>query len=110
LLPTNARTVSQRALTEKIALMRELLLGLTIGFSAGVSPGPHRSYDRAATDLRPVEIEPGFVRSATGSALIATHAPAARSTSDSTARRAAGSPPSCARSKRAPRPSTDRSC
>jgi LysE type translocator len=40
LLPTNARSVGQRALTEKIALMRELLLGLTIGFSAGVSPGP----------------------------------------------------------------------
>jgi ribonuclease PH len=29
-----------------------------------------RSYDRAANELRPVEIEPGFVRSATGSALI----------------------------------------
>jgi ribonuclease PH len=29
-----------------------------------------RSYDRGPADLRPVEIEPGFVRSATGSALI----------------------------------------
>jgi ribonuclease PH len=29
-----------------------------------------RSYDRAANELRPVDIEPGFVRSATGSALI----------------------------------------
>jgi ribonuclease PH len=29
-----------------------------------------RSYDRPADGLRPVEIEPGFVRSATGSALI----------------------------------------
>jgi ribonuclease PH len=29
-----------------------------------------RSYGRAAGDLRPVEIEPGFVRTATGSALI----------------------------------------
>ena len=29
-----------------------------------------RSYDRAPDGLRPVEIEPGFVRSATGSALI----------------------------------------
>jgi len=29
-----------------------------------------RSYDRAPGELRPVEIEPGFVRSATGSALI----------------------------------------
>jgi ribonuclease PH len=29
-----------------------------------------RSYDRAADVLRPVEIEPGFVRTATGSALI----------------------------------------
>ena len=28
-----------------------------------------RSYDRSAADLRPVEIEPGFVRTATGSAL-----------------------------------------
>jgi ribonuclease PH len=31
---------------------------------------PERSYDRAPGDLRPVTIEPGFVRSATGSALI----------------------------------------
>jgi ribonuclease PH len=30
---------------------------------------PARSYDRAAVDLRPVEIEPGFVRTADGSAL-----------------------------------------
>jgi ribonuclease PH len=29
-----------------------------------------RSYDRAANDLRPTTIEPGFVRTATGSALI----------------------------------------
>jgi ribonuclease PH len=29
-----------------------------------------RSYGRAADDMRPVDIEPGFVRSATGSALI----------------------------------------
>jgi ribonuclease PH len=29
-----------------------------------------RSYDRAAADLRPVQIEPGFVRTADGSALI----------------------------------------
>jgi ribonuclease PH len=29
-----------------------------------------RSYDRAPTDLRPVEIEPGYVRTADGSALI----------------------------------------
>jgi ribonuclease PH len=29
-----------------------------------------RSYDRAATELRPVAIEPGFVRTASGSALI----------------------------------------
>ena len=31
---------------------------------------PSRSYDRAPGDLRPVEIEPGFVRTADGSALI----------------------------------------
>jgi ribonuclease PH len=31
---------------------------------------PQRSYDRAADDLRPTTIEPGFVRTATGSALI----------------------------------------
>jgi ribonuclease PH len=35
-----------------------------------VSAGPQRSYGRASNELRPVEIEPGFVRSATGSALI----------------------------------------
>src|SRR5271169_3452404 len=29
-----------------------------------------RSYDRAPGDLRPCEIEPGFMRTATGSALI----------------------------------------
>jgi ribonuclease PH len=29
-----------------------------------------RSYDRAPADLRPIKIEPGFVRTATGSALI----------------------------------------
>ena len=28
-----------------------------------------RSYDRAAHEPRPIEIEPGFVRTATGSAL-----------------------------------------
>jgi ribonuclease PH len=33
-------------------------------------PGSRRSYDRAPDDLRPVIIEPGFVRTATGSALI----------------------------------------
>jgi ribonuclease PH len=33
-------------------------------------PGSRRSYDRAPDDLRPVTIEPGFVRTATGSALI----------------------------------------
>jgi len=31
---------------------------------------PERSYDRAPDELRPVTIEPGFVRTATGSALI----------------------------------------
>ena len=31
--------------------------------------GSSRSYDRSADDLRPVEIEPGFVRTADGSAL-----------------------------------------
>ena len=31
---------------------------------------PERSYGRAADELRPVQIEPGFVRTATGSALI----------------------------------------
>jgi ribonuclease PH len=31
---------------------------------------PERSYGRAPADLRPITIEPGFVRSATGSALI----------------------------------------
>src|ERR1700684_1617414 len=33
-------------------------------------PAPARSYARRANDLRPVTIEPGFVRTATGSALI----------------------------------------
>jgi ribonuclease PH len=32
--------------------------------------GPERSYARGADELRPVTIEPGFVRTATGSALI----------------------------------------
>jgi len=32
--------------------------------------GPARSYGRAPDDLRPLSIEPGFVRTATGSALI----------------------------------------
>src|ERR1700722_355759 len=32
--------------------------------------GAERSYGRAANELRPVTIEPGFVRTATGSALI----------------------------------------
>jgi ribonuclease PH len=32
--------------------------------------GPQRSYGRSAGDLRPTEVEPGFVRPATGSALI----------------------------------------
>ena len=31
---------------------------------------PARSYGRAPHDLRPVEVQPGFVRTATGSALI----------------------------------------
>jgi ribonuclease PH len=31
---------------------------------------PERSYGRAADQMRPVTIEPGFVRTATGSALI----------------------------------------
>jgi ribonuclease PH len=35
-----------------------------------VSETPHRSYERTAQALRPTEIEPGFVRTATGSALI----------------------------------------
>ncbi len=34
------------------------------------SSSPSRSYDRAPADLRPLEIEPGFVRTADGSALI----------------------------------------
>jgi ribonuclease PH len=37
---------------------------------ARVSGTPSRSYDRAPAELRPAEIEPGFVRPATGSALI----------------------------------------
>ena len=32
---------------------------------------PERSGGRAADELRPISIEPGFMRSATGSALIA---------------------------------------
>ena len=39
------------------------------GARAGLK-GLHRSYDRAPDGLRPVAIEPGFVRTATGSALI----------------------------------------
>jgi ribonuclease PH len=35
-----------------------------------VSSIPQRSYSRAPDELRPTEIEPGFVRTATGSALI----------------------------------------
>jgi ribonuclease PH len=35
-----------------------------------VTAAPQRSYDRAPDDLRPIAIEPGFVRTATGSALI----------------------------------------
>jgi ribonuclease PH len=35
-----------------------------------VSALPQRSYDRVPDELRPVEIEPGFVRTADGSALI----------------------------------------
>ena len=31
---------------------------------------PERSYGRAADELRPTTIEPGFMRTATGSALI----------------------------------------
>jgi ribonuclease PH len=38
--------------------------------AAGVSVPPGRSYGRAPDELRPTEIEPGFVRTATGSALI----------------------------------------
>ncbi len=34
------------------------------------APAPTRSYGRDAAQLRPVEIDPGFVRTATGSALI----------------------------------------
>ena len=33
------------------------------------TPAVARSYDRSAADLRPIEIDPGFVRTATGSAL-----------------------------------------
>jgi ribonuclease PH len=32
--------------------------------------GPERSYGRGPDDLRPIAIEPGFMRTATGSALI----------------------------------------
>jgi ribonuclease PH len=35
-----------------------------------VSGGTERSYGRGPDDLRPIEIEPGFMRTATGSALI----------------------------------------
>ncbi len=34
------------------------------------TPMPERSYNRAAHELRPTTVEPGFVRTATGSALI----------------------------------------
>lgn len=37
-----------------------------------MSSAPERSYGRAPDQLRPTEIEPGFVRTATGSALIST--------------------------------------
>src|SRR6267154_6290000 len=37
---------------------------------ARVQASPTRSYDRAADELRPTVIEPGFVRTAAGSALI----------------------------------------
>ena len=37
---------------------------------SGLAPGVQRSYGRASDALRPVSIEPGFVRTATGSALI----------------------------------------
>src|SRR6476646_8030414 len=37
---------------------------------ARVHASPTRSYDRAADELRPTAIEPGFMRTATGSALI----------------------------------------
>jgi ribonuclease PH len=40
------------------------------GASARTDGAPARSYDRAPDGLRPVAIEPGFVRTATGSALI----------------------------------------
>ena len=36
-----------------------------------MSPAPERSGGRAPDELRPVVIQPGFVRTATGSALIA---------------------------------------
>ena len=35
-----------------------------------MSDGDERSYGRGPGDLRPIEIEPGFMRTATGSALI----------------------------------------
>jgi len=38
--------------------------------SASAAPGSQRSYGRAPDQLRPMSIEPGFVRTATGSALI----------------------------------------
>jgi ribonuclease PH len=40
------------------------------GSGAPAGSGAARSYDRAPDELRPVSIEPGFVRTATGSALI----------------------------------------
>ncbi len=38
--------------------------------STGTAAAPARSYERAPFELRPTTIEPGFVRTATGSALI----------------------------------------
>jgi ribonuclease PH len=35
-----------------------------------MNPPPKRSYDRAPDELRPLSVEPGFVRTASGSALI----------------------------------------
>jgi len=40
------------------------------GAGAGIAGERARSYGRSPSELRPIEIEPGFVRTATGSALI----------------------------------------
>jgi ribonuclease PH len=40
------------------------------GVGAGIAGERARSYGRSPSELRPIEIEPGFVRTATGSALI----------------------------------------